>query len=209
MICGVEGGYQIHLAKIRDIIGKAEDVHDLSALSLLILSKGTYFLADTYVTVEPDATELAEMTVLAAAEVRRFGIEPRIALVSHSSFGSSAAASAEKVREALSILHTRYPELEVEGEMHADAALSEEIRMRVFPNSRLKDAANLLILPTLDAANIAFNLVKALGEGLPVGPILIGTARPAHILTPSVTARGVVNMSAVAVVDAQDRARGA
>jgi malate dehydrogenase (oxaloacetate-decarboxylating)(NADP+) len=209
MICGVEGGYQIHLAKIRDIIGKAEGVHDLSALSLLILSKGTYFLADTYVTVEPDAEELAEMTVLAAAEVRRFGIEPRIALVSHSNFGSSAAPSADKVREALRILHTRYPELEVEGEMHADAALSEEIRTRIFPNSRLKDAANLLILPSLDAANIAFNLVKALGDGLPVGPILIGTAKPAHVLTPSVTARGVVNMSAVAVVDAQDRARGA
>jgi malate dehydrogenase (oxaloacetate-decarboxylating)(NADP+) len=209
MICGVEGGYQIHLAKIRDIIGKAEGVHDLSALSLLILSKGTYFLADTYVTVEPDAVELAEMTVLAAAEVRRFGIEPRIALVSHSNFGSSAAPTAEKVREALRILHARYPELEVEGEMHADAALSDEIRTRIFPNSRLKDAANLLILPTLDAANIAFNLVKALGDGLPVGPILIGTAKPAHILTPSVTARGVVNMSAVAVVDAQDRARSA
>jgi malate dehydrogenase (oxaloacetate-decarboxylating)(NADP+) len=209
MICGVEGGYQIHLAKIRDIIGKAEGVYDLSALSLLILSKGTYFLADTYVTVDPDAKELAEMTVLAAAEVRRFGIEPRIALISHSNFGSSAAASAEKVREALRILHARYPELEVEGEMHADAALSEEIRTRIFPNSRLKDAANLLILPTLDAANIAFNLVKAVGDGLPVGPLLIGTAKPAHILTPSVTARGVVNMSAVAVVDAQDRARGA
>jgi malate dehydrogenase (oxaloacetate-decarboxylating)(NADP+) len=209
MICGVEGGYQIHLAKIRDIIGKAEGVYDLSALSLLILSKGTYFLADTYVTVDPDAKELAEMTVLAAAEVRRFGIEPRIALISHSNFGSSAAASAEKVREALRILHARYPELEVEGEMHADAALSEEIRTRIFPNSRLKDAANLLILPTLDAANIAFNLVKAVGDGLPVGPLLIGTAKPAHILTPSVTARGVINMSAVAVVDAQDRARGA
>ncbi len=208
MICGVEGGYHIHLAKIRDIIGKAEGVRDLSALSLLILSKGTYFLADTYVTEEPNAEELAEMTVLAAAEVRRFGIEPRIALVSHSNFGSSAADSAEKVREALRILHSRYPELEVEGEMHADAALSEEIRTRVFPNSRLKDAANLLILPTLDAANIAFNLVKALGDGLPVGPILIGTAKPAHILTPSVTARGVVNMSAVAMVNAQDRARG-
>jgi len=209
MICGVEGGYQIHLAKIRDIIGKAEGVRDLSALSLLILSKGTYFLADTYVTEEPNAEELAEMTVLAAAEVRRFGIEPRIALVSHSSFGSSTATSAEKVREALRILHSRYPELEVEGEMHADAALSEEIRARIFPNSRLKDAANLLILPTLDAANIAFNLVKAVGDGLPVGPLLIGTAKPAHILTPSVTARGVVNMSAVAVVDAQDRARSA
>jgi malate dehydrogenase (oxaloacetate-decarboxylating)(NADP+) len=209
MICGVEGGYQHHLRHVADIIGKEEGVHDLSALSLLILSKGTYFLTDTYVTQDPDAEEIAEMTVLAAAHVRRFGLEPKIALISHSSFGSSTADSAEKMRAALKILHARHPGLEVEGEMHADAALSEEIRARVFPDSRLKDAANLLVLPTLDAANIAFNLVKALGDGLPVGPILIGTAKPAHILTTSVTARGVVNMSAVAVVDAQDRAKQA
>ena len=147
------------------------------------------------------------MTVLAAEHVRRFGIEPRIALLSHSSFGSTEAPSAVKMRRALQILHERHPELEVEGEMHADAALSEELRTRVFPNSRLKDAANLLIMPSLDAANIAFNLTKVLADGLPVGPILIGTAHPAHILSASVTARGIVNMSAVAVVDAQDRAR--
>jgi malate dehydrogenase (oxaloacetate-decarboxylating)(NADP+) len=146
------------------------------------------------------------MTVLAAKHVRRFGIEPKVALLSHSNFGSRDNASARKMRAAREALSERHPEIEVEGEMHADAAIDETVRARVFPNARLTGAANLLILPTLDAANIAFNLVKALGDGLPVGPILIGPARPAHILTPSVTARGVLNMTAVAVVDAQDRA---
>ena len=207
MICGVDGAFRSHLAHVRDIVGTAEGVHDLSALSLLILNKGTYFLTDTYVSFDPSAEEVAEMTVLAAAHIRRFGLEPKIALLSHSSFGSSQAASAEKMRAALRILHDHHPDLEVEGEMHADVALDAVSRARVFPNSRLKDAANLLVLPNLDAANIAFNLVKVLGEGLPVGPILIGTAKPVHILTASVTARGVVNMSAVAAVDAQDRAK--
>ena len=145
------------------------------------------------------------MTVLAERNVRRFGLDPRIALLSHSSFGSSRASCAAKVRKAMAILHERYPELEVEGEMRADAALDEEIRARLFPNSRLEGAANLLILPNLDAANIAFNLVKVLGDGLPVGPILIGTSAPAHVLNSTVTARGIVNMTAIAVVDAQDR----
>ncbi|RMD62622.1 MAG: NADP-dependent malic enzyme [Alphaproteobacteria bacterium] len=209
MICGVEGQYHRHLAHVRGVIGVAEGVHDLAALSLLILSRGTYFMADTYVTPDPSAEEIAQTTVLAALHMRRFGIEPKIALLSHSSFGSADTPSARKMREALRLLHAHHPDLEVEGEMHADAALVEEIRQRVFPNSRLKGPANLLILPNLDAANISFNLVKALGEGLPVGPILIGTAAPAHILTPSVTARGVLNMSAIAVVDAQNRAAGA
>jgi malate dehydrogenase (oxaloacetate-decarboxylating)(NADP+) len=208
MICGLEGGYRDHLKQILRLIGRAEGVHDVSALSLLILSKGTYFLADTHVTVEPSAQDLAEMTVLAAREVRRFGLEPKVALLSHSSFGSSPAACAAKVRKALAILHRDHPELEVEGEMRGDAALDEQVRARLFPNSRLKQAANLMILPSLDAANIAFNLLKVLGDGLPVGPILIGTAAPAHVLNSTVTARGVVNMSAIATVDAQDRARG-
>jgi malate dehydrogenase (oxaloacetate-decarboxylating)(NADP+) len=206
MLCGLEGGYRDHLSYICDVIGKGEGVHDVSALSLLILSKGTYFLADTFVSEEPNAEEIVEMTVLAAKHVRRFGIEPKVALLSHSNFGSRDNASARKMRAAREALSERHPEIEVEGEMHADAAIDETVRARVFPNARLTGAANLLILPTLDAANIAFNLVKALGDGLPVGPILIGPARPAHILTPSVTARGVLNMTAVAVVDAQDRA---
>ncbi len=206
MLCGVEGRYTRHLGYITNVIGLAEDAHDVSALSLLIVPSGTYFLADTHVTPEPSAQEIVEMTVQAAAHLRRFGIEPKVALLSHSSFGSRDTPSALKMRAALKVLHADHPDLEVEGEMHADAALDEAVRQRTFPSSRLTGQANLLIMPNLDAANIAFNLVKALGEGLPVGPILIGTAAPAHILTPTVTARGVVNMSAIAVVDAQDRA---
>ncbi len=209
MLCGVEGRFHRHLQRLNGIIGLAEGAHDFSALSLLILSSGTYFLADTYVTPDPSADELVAMTAQAAAHLRRFGLEPKVALLSHSNFGSRDTESAQKVRAALEILQERYPELEVEGEMHADAALNEAVRKRMFPDSRLTGRANLLIMPNLDAANIAFNLVKALGEGLSVGPILIGTTAPAHILTHSVTARGVVNMSAVAVVDAQDRAAGA
>jgi malate dehydrogenase (oxaloacetate-decarboxylating)(NADP+) len=208
MLCGLEGGYHRHLKRIHDVIGMAEGVEDCSALSLLILASGTYFLADTYVTTEPTAEELVEMALMSAAHVRRFGIEPKVALLSHANFGSSDTPSAQKMRRALKLLHERHPELEVEGEMHADAALDETIRNRIFPNSRLKGSANLLIFPNLDAANIAYNLAKSLGNGLSVGPILIGLAKPAHVLTSSVTARGIVNMSAVAVVDAQDRARG-
>ena len=205
MLCGVEGRYSRHLEHLGNIIGLAEDAHDYSALSLLILPSGTFFLADTYVNPDPSAQEIVEMTVLAAAHLRRFGIEPRIALLSHSSFGSRDTASAAKMRVALEALHADYPDLEAEGEMQADAALDEVIRNRVFPNSRLSGPANLLIMPNLDAANIAFNLVKSVGEGLPVGPILVGAKAPTHILASSVTARGVINMSAIAVVDAQDR----
>ncbi len=207
MLCGVEGRYNQHLDYLGTIIGLSEEAHDFSALSLLILPSGTFFLADTYVSPDPSAQEIVEMTVLAAAHLSRFGIEPKIALLSHSNFGSRDTPSAAKMRAALEVLHAEHPELEVEGEMHADSAFDEAIRDRVFPNSRLSGPANLLILPNLDAAHIAFNLVKAVGEGLPVGPILIGAKAPAHILTSSVTARGVVNMSAIAVVDAQNRGK--
>jgi malate dehydrogenase (oxaloacetate-decarboxylating)(NADP+) len=207
MLCGLEGAYHRHLRRILDVIGMAEGVEDCSALNLLILTSGSYFLADTYVTSEPTAEELTEMTLMSAEHVRRFGIEPKVALLSHANFGSSDSPSAMKVRAALKLLHERHPGLEVDGEMHADAALDETIRNRIFPNSRLKGSANLLIFPNLDAANIAYNLAKSLGNGLSVGPILLGVAKPAHVLTSSVTARGIVNMSAVAVVDAQDRAR--
>ena len=203
MICGTYGHYHEHLRHVLDVIGLAEGVREVSALSVLILPKGTFFLCDTYITPEPSAEELAEMTIMSAEQVRRFGITPKVALLSHSSFGSAKDASARKMRRVVEILRARAPELEVEGEMHADAALSEEIRERIFPDSRLSGQANLLVMPTLDAANIAFNMVKILGDGLPVGPILVGTARPAHIVTPSVTARGLVNMSALAAVDAQ------
>ncbi len=206
MICGVSGRYKRQLDHVMDVIGKGQGVLDCSAISLVILPTGSFFIVDTYVTPDPTAEEIAEMTILAAKHVRRFGLQPKVALLSHSSFGSALTPSARKMREVLAMLHARCPELEVEGEMHADAALNETIRQNIFPNTKLKGSANLLVMPTLDAANISFNLIKALGEGLSVGPILLGTAAPAHILTPSVTARGIVNMSAVAVVDAQDRA---
>lgn len=206
LICGVEGRYLDHLRHIDDIIGKAEGARGYSALSLLITSKGTFFIADTYVNHDPSVEEVVEMTVHAAAAVQRFGISPKIALLSHSNFGSHRHPAALKMREAVRLLHENYPDLEVEGEMHADAALSEEIRNRIFPNSKLKGAANLLIMPTLDAANISFNLLKVMAEGLSVGPLLLGTACPAHIATPSITARGVINLCAIAAVDAQSRA---
>ncbi|MEJ2121632.1 MAG: NADP-dependent malic enzyme [Alphaproteobacteria bacterium] len=204
MLCGLEGSYQKHLGHVIDIFGLAEGVQGCSAINILILSSGTYFLADTYVTSDPLAEAIAEMTLMAAAHVRRFGIEPKVALLSHANFGSADTPSARKMRAALALLHEQAPHLEVEGEMHGDVALNEELRQRIFPNSRLKGSANLLILPNLDAANIAYNLIKTMANGLAVGPILIGPAKPAHILTPSVTARDIVNMSAVAVVDAQD-----
>ncbi len=205
MVCGLEGRYAAHLRWIRDVIGLADNVADFSGLSLIILPKGAYFIADTYVTEEPNAGEIAGMTQLAAAHVRRFGLEPKIALLSHSSFGSAESASARKMREAVRMLREAAPDLEVEGEMHGDAALDEALRRRIFPRSRLSGEANVFIMPNLDAANIAYQLIKGLADALPVGPILIGPAQPAHILTPSVTARGVVNMTAIAVVEAQQR----
>ena len=205
LVCGVEGRYQRHLRQVEMTIGLAPGARDFSALSLLITPRGALFMADTQISSDPSAEEIAEMARLGAEAVRRFGIEPKIALLSHSNFGSHEDDSAQKMREALKLIHRRHPELEAEGEMHADAALSEEIRARMFPNSRLSGPANLLVMPTLDAANIAFNLLKIAGEGLPVGPLLLGAAAPVMILTPSVTARGVVNASAVAVVDAQAR----
>jgi len=207
MICGVEGRYVAHLNNIRDIIGLAPGLRDFAALSLVITGKGVYFLADTQVTAEPTAEEVVEMAVLAAAHVRRFGIVPKIALVSHSDFGSYDTASAAKMRRASALLVARAPDLEADGEMDGESALNPAYRNRVYPHSRLKGEANVLIMPNLDAANIAYELIKVLGDALPVGPILIGAARPAHILTPSVTARGVVNMTAVAVVEAQDCAK--
>ena len=203
MLCGVHGRFTNHLQQIDAIIGKEEGVRDFSSLSLVIMSKGAYFLADTYVSVNPTAEEMAEMAQLTAKHVRRFGITPRIALLSHSNFGSSNNPSAIKMREAVSILRTLEPDLEVEGEMHGDVALNAVYRSREFPNSVLTGEANVLIMPDLDAANISYQLIKMLADALPVGPILLGAAKPAHILTPSVTARGVVNMTALAVVDAQ------
>ncbi|PWL17923.1 NADP-dependent malic enzyme [Falsochrobactrum shanghaiense] len=206
MICGLEGRFERHLRVVRQIIGKVPGIRDYSALSLLISQRGALFLTDTYVSVEPEAEEIAEMAILAAREIGRFGIEPKAALVSHSNFGSKESASAEKMRRAAALLAQKAPELESDGEMHGDSALSQVLRDRVFPNSRLKGEANLLVFPNLDAANITLNVVKSVTDALHVGPILLGAARPAHILTPSVTSRGIVNMTALAVVEALQRA---
>ena len=207
MICGLEGRFLSHLQHIRDIIGYSPGVRDFAALSLLVTSKGHYFLADTRVRLDPTAAEIAEIAVLAAEHVRRFGLKPKVALLSHSDFGSHDDLSARKMRSATELLAATHPDLEVDGEMHGNSALDAAQRNRVFPHSRLKGEANLLIMPNLDAANISYQTIKMLADALPVGPILIGAAQPAHILTPSVTARGIVNITAVAVVEAQAKAR--
>jgi len=211
MICGLEGRFATHLRHVSLIVGVRPDTRDrdLSALSMLITSRGVVFFTDTYVTIDPTAEEIAEMTMLAAEEIGRFGIEPKAALVSLSNFGSRDAASALKMRRAADILRKVAPDLECDGEMHADSALSEALRQRIYPNSRLKGEANLLVFPNLDAANIALTTVKQLMDALHVGPILLGTNQPAHILTPSVTSRGIVNMTALSVVEASQKKAGA
>jgi malate dehydrogenase (oxaloacetate-decarboxylating)(NADP+) len=207
-ICGTVGAYPRHLRHLLDTIGPREGVGRVSALTVLILARGTYFLADTHVSPDPSAEEIAELAAMAAQTVRRFGVDPKIALLSHSNFGSGDTPSARKMRRAVALLRDNDPDLEVEGEMHADAALDADIRARLFPGSRLKGAANLLIMPNLDAANIAYTMLKVLGDGLPVGPILMGMAKPVHVVANAITARGIVNMTALAAVDAQARDAG-
>ncbi len=206
MICGLSGRFHRHLEHVREVIGLADATRDFSTVNLLILSRGAYFFADTFVSCDPTAEEIAEMAKFTAIQVSRFGIEPKVALLSHSNFGSEPDEGSVKMRDALEILHREAPDLEAEGEMNGIDALNEAVRQRAFPHSRLTGEANVLIFPNLDAANIAHQLVKELGEATPVGPMLLGAAKPAHILTPSVTARGVVNMTALAAVDAQQRA---
>ncbi|MGE0765373.1 MAG: NADP-dependent malic enzyme [Hyphomicrobiaceae bacterium] len=202
MICGAVGRYLTQLRHVSQVIGRQSGVRGFAALSAMILPTGPLFIADTHVTYDPPAEQLAEITLLAADVVRRFGIEPKVALLSHSSFGSETTPSAQKMRDVLGSLMDWAPELEVEGEMQADAALSSFIREEMFPRSRLGGAANLLIAPGVDAANIAFNLLKVVSGSVAIGPILLGAAKPVHIVTPSVTVRGLLNMAAVAVVDA-------
>ena len=203
MICGTFGTHALHRYFVDQVLGLRIGVKTYAAMNALAMPNRTLFIADTYVNADPTAEQIAEITLLAAEEIRRFGIEPKVALLSHSSFGSSDHLSARKMQIALSLINALDPELEVEGEMHGDAALDEEVRMKTFPGSRLKGAANLLIMPTLDAANIAFNLLKtAVGSGVTIGPMLLGVAKPVHILTPSATVRRIVNMTALTVVDA-------
>ena len=202
MICGTIGRYQKHLRHVDQIIGTESGVNKLTSMNALVLHSGTLFMADTYVQEDPSAEDLAEIVTLCAEEVLWFGVEPKVALLSHSNFGSHDSASARKMRRALELVRQRMPDLEVEGEMHTDLALSEEFRHNRFPNSRLKDSANLLVMPNQDAANISFNMLKVLGEGIAIGPILIGAAKSAHIVTPSVSVRGLLNMTALASVRA-------
>jgi malate dehydrogenase (oxaloacetate-decarboxylating)(NADP+) len=206
LLCGTYGEHANHLSYIANVIGFEPGVKQFAAMNLLLLQERTIFICDTYVNPDPGAEQLAEIALLAAEEVKRFGLTPKVALLSHSNFGSARTASAQKMSRVRELLEQTTPRLEVEGEMHGDAALSEEIRMQVFPNSRFKGEANLLIMPTLDAANISFNLLKVVaGEGITVGPILLGAAKACHILTPTATVRRLVNMTALAVVEAGAR----
>ena len=205
LVCGTFGSYDYHLKQVADVIGLAPGAKQFAAMNLLLLTKRMLAITDTYVNESPSAEEVAEIARMAADELRRFGIEPNVALLSHSSFGSSSSASARKMRRACEILRETSPDLNVDGEMHGDAALSEEIRDKLHPDSGLKGEANLLVMPNLDAANISFNLMKvANGDGVSVGPILLGAAKPVHIVTPSATVRRLVNMTALAVVDAKE-----
>ncbi len=202
MLCGTFGTHALHRQYIDQVIGLRKGVKTYAAMNAVLMPGRTVFIADTYVNPDPTAEQLAEIAILCAAEIRRFGITPKAALLSHSSFGTSDHPSAKKMREALALINERAPDLEIDGEMHGDAALNESVRQAVFPNSRLVGDANLLIMPTLDAANISFNLLKvASGAGVTLGPILLGVAKPVHILTPSATVRRIVNMTALTVVD--------
>jgi malate dehydrogenase (oxaloacetate-decarboxylating)(NADP+) len=202
MICGLSGRFMHHLRQVEEIIGKAAGCTTLAAMNHLLLPGRALFLCDTHVNENPDAGQLADIAQMAAAAVRRFGIQPKVAMLSHSNFGSSQSASARKMAEAAALLHVRAPDLEVDGEMHGDSALSEEIRKQSDPDSPLKGEANVLVMPNLDAANISYNLLKMTGgEGITIGPILLGTARPVHVLTSTATVRRLVNMTALVVVD--------
>jgi malate dehydrogenase (oxaloacetate-decarboxylating)(NADP+) len=203
LLCGVNGGFRAHLATLDHLVGRRAGVETLAAMNMLMLPQRTLFVCDTYVNAEPTPAQLAEIAVLAADEVRRFGMTPHVALLSHSNFGSEDTPSAQRMRKAVELIRSLRPAWEVDGEMHGDAALSKETLDRVFPGSELSRDANLLVMPTLDAANITFNVLKATaGNGITVGPILLGLAAPAHVLNPTASVRRIVNMSALASVDA-------
>lgn len=203
LICGTIGRYERHFAYVTDIIGKCEHAQTLAALNVMIMDKGTYFIADAFVNQNPTAEQICDTALLAAEEVRRFGIEPKIALLSNSDFGSISSPDAQKMRRAVEMVKERNPALQVDGEMTAVAALSEEYRQQMLPESTLKGQANLLIMPNIESANITFHMLKALGDGITVGPLMLGARKPAHILIPSVTPRGIVNAAAFACVSAQ------
>ena len=205
MLCGLVGRYDAHLDHVRAVIGLRPSVQTMAAMNALMLDQHTLFITDTFVNEMPSAQELAEIAGMAAAEVRRFGLPPKVAFLSHSIFGSSSRPSAKRMREARDLFARAQPDVECDGEMHGDAALSESVRQGYLPESTLTGAANLLVLPNIDAANILFNVLKqTAGHGVTIGPVLLGAAAPVHILTPSATVRRVINMTALAVADAAD-----
>jgi len=209
MLCGLVGRYDQHLEHVRTVVGHRNGSGVLAAMNALMLERYTLFITDAFVNEEPGAEELAEIAAMAAAEVRRFGVPPKVAFLSHSVFGSSQRPSARRMRAARDLFVQRCPDIECDGELHGDAALSETIRRGYLPDSTLSGSANLLVLPNIDAANILFNVLKTTGgSGVTVGPILLGAAKPAHILTPSSTVRRIINLTAVAVADAADAAVG-
>ena len=204
MICGTIGDYHEHYSVIQPLFGYREGVHAAGAMNALLLPSGNTFIADTYVNHDPSPEQIAEITLMAAETVRRFGIEPRVALLSHSNFGSSDCPSASKMRQALELVKAQAPELMIDGEMHGDAALVESIRNERMPDSPLKGSANILVMPNMEAARISYNLLRvSSSEGVTVGPVLMGVAKPVHILTPIASVRRIVNMVALAVVEAQ------
>ncbi|WP_148714933.1 NADP-dependent malic enzyme [Chitinolyticbacter meiyuanensis] len=203
LICGTHGQYHRHHWYLQNVLGREPGVSTTAAMNALLMTNGNIFIADTYVNPDPSAEQLAEITLMAANTVRKFGIQPKVALLSHSSFGTLDSTSARKMQQTLALVRERAPDLEIDGEMHGDAALSADIRAQVFPNSTLKGEANVLVMPNIDAANISFNLLKiSAGDGVTIGPILLGIAAPAHILTPTASVRRIVNMAALAAVEA-------
>jgi malate dehydrogenase (oxaloacetate-decarboxylating)(NADP+) len=202
MICGTFGTTQLHLHYIDQVLGRRPGACVYAAMNILVLPERQLAMVDTHVNENPNANELAAITIMASEEMKRFGLVPRAALLSHSNFGSSNSESAQKMRAALDLVRQRAPDLEVDGEMHGDTALDAKFRHKLLPHTTLKQDANLLVMPNIDAANIAYNLVKTAGNGVAIGPILLGCAAPVHILTPSATVRRIVNMTALCVVDA-------
>lgn len=209
IICGTVGNYHRHLRHIKDIIGMKPGVETPAALNALLLNKGTYFFCDTQINPNPSIAQISEMTLLAVEEIKRFGITPKVALLSHSNFGASDSETSLKMRGAYADIRMRDPNLEIDGEMQADTALSEEVRKTIMPNSNLSGQANLFVMPNVESANISFNMMKVLGEGVSIGPLLLGVAKPAHILTPAVTPRGIINAATLAVVASQVQESGA
>ena len=209
LICGLVGRYQKKLAYLNGILPMDEGVRNFSAMTAVFNDKGVWFFVDTHVAVDPDAERLAEAAQQAIIRLKLFGIVPKVAILSHSNFGSHDNPSAAKMRRVVEILRERMPKVEVEGEMHADSALNEDVRNRLFPHSQLKGSANLFVCPNMDAANIAFNITRAMTDGVVLGPILMGPSKPAHVLTSAATVRRVFNMTAIACVEAQIREQAA